>query len=58
MTAGEVAAKAGLGRPTVSTTLTKLVTAGLVTKATRGYELAKSAPAAAASSATDATAAK
>jgi DNA-binding transcriptional ArsR family regulator len=40
MTAGQVAEKAGLGRPTVSTTLTKLAKSGEVEKADRGYRLA------------------
>jgi DNA-binding transcriptional ArsR family regulator len=39
MTAGEVAAKAGLGRGTVSTTLSKLTKSGEVEKAERGYRL-------------------
>jgi hypothetical protein len=39
MTAGEVAKATGLGRPTVSTTLTKLAKSGEVTKAERGYRL-------------------
>ena len=37
MTAGEVAAKTGLGRATVSTTLSKLAKSGDVQKAERGY---------------------
>ena len=40
MTASEVAAKAGLGRATVSTTLSKLAKSGEVQKAQRGYRLA------------------
>jgi demethylmenaquinone methyltransferase / 2-methoxy-6-polyprenyl-1,4-benzoquinol methylase len=40
MTAGEVAAKAGLARGTVSTTLSKLANSGEVQKAERGYRLA------------------
>jgi hypothetical protein len=40
MTAGEVAAKSGLARPTVSTTLSKLAKSGEVQKAERGYRLA------------------
>ena len=40
MTAGEVAAKAGLPRATVSTTLSKLAKTGEVQKAERGYRLA------------------
>ena len=39
MTASEVAAKAGLARPTVSTTLSKLAKSGEVQKAQRGYRL-------------------
>ena len=37
MTASEVAAKAGIDRPTVSTTLSRLAKAGEVQKAERGY---------------------
>ena len=37
LTAGEVAAKTGLGRATVSTTLSKLAKSGEVQKAERGY---------------------
>lgn len=37
MTAGEVAAATGLGRATVSTTLSKLAKSGEVRKAKRGY---------------------
>ena len=43
MTASEVAAKAGLARPTVSTTLSKLAKSGRVEKAARGYRLAAAA---------------
>jgi DNA-binding MarR family transcriptional regulator/uncharacterized small protein (DUF1192 family) len=39
MTAGQVATKAGLARPTVSTTLSKLAKTGEVEKAKRGYRL-------------------
>jgi len=39
MTAGQVAAKAGLARPTVSTTLSKLAKTGEIEKAERGYRL-------------------
>ena len=39
MTAGEVAATAGLARATVSTTLSKLAKTGEVQKAERGYRL-------------------
>jgi hypothetical protein len=47
MTAGEVATATGLGRATVSTTLTKLAQSGEAVKAERGYRLpAISAPAA------------
>ena len=46
MTAGEVAKATGLGRATVSTTLTKLAKSGEAVKAERGYRLpAISAPA-------------
>jgi DNA-binding transcriptional ArsR family regulator len=40
MTAGEVATATGLGRASVSTTLSKLARSGEVTKAERGYRLA------------------
>jgi DNA-binding IclR family transcriptional regulator len=40
MTAGEVASATGLGRASVSTTLSKLAKSGEVTKADRGYKLA------------------
>jgi DNA-binding IclR family transcriptional regulator len=40
MTAGQVADKTGLARPTVSTTLSKLAKSGEVVKAERGYRLA------------------
>ena len=43
MTAGQVATKAGLARPTVSTTLSKLAKTGEVQKAARGYRLASAA---------------
>jgi len=39
LTAGEVAAATGLGRGTVSTTLSKLAKSGVVVKADRGYRL-------------------
>ena len=39
MTAGEVATATGLGRGTVSTTLSKLATRGQIVKADRGYGL-------------------
>ena len=39
MTAGQVADKTGLARPTVSTTLSKLAKRGEVEKAERGYRL-------------------
>jgi uncharacterized membrane protein len=39
MTAGEIAKAAGLGRGTVSTTLSKLAKSGEVVKANRGYRL-------------------
>jgi DNA-binding IclR family transcriptional regulator len=40
MTAREVAGATGLGRASVSTTLSKLAKSGEVQKAARGYELA------------------
>lgn len=40
MTAGEVATATGLGRASVSTTLSKLARSGEVSKAERGYRLA------------------
>ncbi len=40
MTAGQVAAKTGLARGTVSTTLSKLAKSGEVQKADRGYRIA------------------
>ncbi len=43
MTAGQVATKAGLARPTVSTTLSKLAKTGEVEKAERGYRLTSAA---------------
>ncbi len=42
MTAGEVASATGLGRASVSTTLSKLAKSGEVAKADRGYQLTKS----------------
>jgi DNA-binding IclR family transcriptional regulator len=39
MTAGEVASATGLGRASVSTTLSKLARSGEVTKAARGYSV-------------------
>jgi DNA-binding IscR family transcriptional regulator len=43
MTASQVATKAGLTRPTVSTTLSKLAKTGEVQKAERGYRLSSAA---------------
>jgi len=43
MTAGQVATKAGLARPTVSTTLSNLAKTGEVQKAERGYRLRSTA---------------
>ncbi len=43
MTAGEVASATGLGRATVSTTLSKLAKTSEVNKAQRGYRLAEPA---------------
>jgi DNA-binding IclR family transcriptional regulator len=40
MTAGEVATATGLGRASVSTTLSKLARSGEITKAARGYQVA------------------
>jgi len=40
MTAGEVASATGLGRASVSTTLSKLASSGEVIKAARGYQIA------------------
>jgi DNA-binding IclR family transcriptional regulator len=45
MTAGEVATATGLGRASVSTTLSKLANSGEVAKAARGYQLAGQASA-------------
>ena|SRR5438552_2803159 len=42
MTAGEVASATGLGRASVSTTLSKLSKTGEVSKAARGYTLGRS----------------
>ncbi|MGA2929734.1 MAG: hypothetical protein ABSG43_27860 [Solirubrobacteraceae bacterium] len=39
MTAGEVASATGLGRASVSTTLSKLAKSGDLTKAARGYQI-------------------
>ncbi len=39
MTAGEIAAATGLGRATVSSTLSKLASSGEITKAARGYQI-------------------
>jgi DNA-binding transcriptional ArsR family regulator len=41
MTAGEIAAATGLGRATVSTTLSKLAASGEITKAARGYQFGR-----------------
>jgi DNA-binding IclR family transcriptional regulator len=54
MTAGEIAAATGLGRATVSTTLSKLATSGAITKAARGYQLRGESAASAAESAGEA----
>jgi DNA-binding IclR family transcriptional regulator len=43
MTAGQVASKAGLARPSVSTMLSKLTKTGKVQKAERGYRLSSAA---------------
>ncbi len=42
MTAGEIAAATGLGRATVSTTLSRLVKTGDLDKVARGYQVPKS----------------
>jgi DNA-binding IclR family transcriptional regulator len=39
LTAGQVASSTGLGRPSVSTTLSKLARSGEVVKAQRGYAI-------------------
>lgn len=49
MTAGEVATATGLGRASVSTTLSKLARSGEVNKAERGYQLVAGSGQAAAS---------
>ena len=41
LTAGQVATATGLGRPSVSTTLSKLARSGDVNKAARGYAISK-----------------
>lgn len=46
MTAGEIATATGLGRATISTTLSRLAKSGEVTKADRGYVLKGTEPAA------------
>lgn len=43
MTAGQVATKAGLARPTVSTTLSSLANTGEVQEAERAYRLSSTA---------------
>ncbi|MGO9902348.1 MAG: helix-turn-helix transcriptional regulator [Solirubrobacteraceae bacterium] len=42
MTASDIAAATGLGRATVSTTLSKLASSGQIAKAARGYQLQRS----------------
>jgi DNA-binding transcriptional ArsR family regulator len=49
MTAGDVAGLTGVGRASVSTTLSKLASAGQVAKAERGYRTAPPAASAASS---------
>jgi DNA-binding IclR family transcriptional regulator len=44
MTAGEIATAIGLGRATVSATLSKLAKSGELTQAARGYRLAGQTP--------------
>ena len=58
LTAGEVAAATGLGRATVSTTLSKLAKNGEIAKAERGYRLPQSANAPAQAQGSGAAAAK
>ena len=41
MTAGEIAAATGLGRATISTTLSRLAKSGELTKVARGYQIAR-----------------
>ncbi len=43
MTAGEIAAATGLGRATISTTLSRLAKSGELTKVARGYQIARPA---------------
>ncbi len=45
MTAGQVATATGLGRANVSTTVSQLAKAGELTKAARGYQIARAEPA-------------
>jgi biotin operon repressor len=45
MTAAEIATATGIGRGTVSTTLSRLAKAGEITKAARGYQLDDRQPA-------------
>ncbi len=42
MTASEIAVATGIGRATISTTLSRLAAAGEITKAARGYVLGSS----------------
>jgi DNA-binding transcriptional ArsR family regulator len=44
MTAGDVASATGIGRATISSTLSRLTRTGAVTKADRGYQLPNAAP--------------
>ena len=53
MTASEVASATGLGRASVSTTLSKLAKSGEVSKAQRGYQLTGTATASAATNSAD-----
>lgn len=55
MTAAEIAAATGLGRPTVSTTLSRLAKTGQLSKAARGYRIASPASQAPTDAAPDAT---
>ncbi len=43
MTAGQIAAATGLGRATISTTLSRLAKSGELNKVTRGYQIARPA---------------
>ncbi|MGH2868013.1 MAG: MarR family transcriptional regulator [Solirubrobacteraceae bacterium] len=55
MTAGEIATATGLGRPTVSTTLSRLAKTSELTKVARGYQIASPASQAPPDASPDAT---